>query len=170
VTANLTNIKQFASAADDYTIDRFFTDENGHTPTDEHLDQILVFRDNDASRFIWNYEHQVTGFTVTPKFFKSISTFLWNNADISRVKKNLYNLKIPFSSWVFIAEQPQLGFMLTWKMVIKYCSGLFSDDYQQVWDKTLNWKLEFNHGQFLFGKDLVVSYDQNINYLEQNPD
>ena len=153
------NIKDFSIPLDADTIQRFFTDEEELTPTDEHKDQILMFS-GDASKFLWNFEHNVLGIEANSKFYKTIATYDSNGKSISEIKKYLFNLGIPFNNWIFIAEQPHLGFMMTWKMVIKYSAGLFFDDYQQVWDKTLNWKLEFNHGQFTFGKDLI--YNSNI--------
>jgi hypothetical protein len=73
----------------------------------------------------------------------------------------LYNLGIPFGQKVFISQNPDIGFVLTWKMVIKYSHRLFWANDQTVWDKTMNWKLEFHHdGEFTFGKDLI--YDGQI--------
>ena len=52
--------------------------------------------------------------------------------------------------------QPNFGFLLTWKMVIKYSHNLFSGCDQSVWDKTLNWRLEYHHdGLFTYGKDYI---------------
>ena len=45
-------------------------------------------------------------------------------------------------------------------MIIKYCNGIFWDNYQQIFDKTFNWKLEFNHGIFTFGKDLIYKSNE----------
>lgn len=57
--------------------------------------------------------------------------------------------------------QPDTAFVLTWKMVIKYAHRLFWGCDLTVWDKTLNWKLEFHHdGEFTFGKDLI--YDGQL--------
>ena len=156
---DLNNIVQFAVPLDSGLIVDFFTDENGSTPSAEHSDQILVFK-NEASKFLWDFEHKSTGLEVKRKFFKTITYYNSNSKSTAEIKKYLYNLEIPFSNWVFIAEQPHLGFMLTWKMVIKYCAGIFWDDYQQIWDKTLNWKLEYNHGQFAFGKNLIYHSDE----------
>jgi hypothetical protein len=79
----------------------------------------------------------------------------------SRQSKSIYNLGIPFSQKVYIAQQPDTAFVLTWKMVIKYSHRLFWANDQTVWDKTLNWKLEFHHdGEFTFGKDLI--YDGQL--------
>jgi hypothetical protein len=155
---NFENIKQFLLPVDNDSIDRFFTDENELTPTPEHKDQIFMFK-NEASQLLWDYEHKMLGIEANPKFYKTITTFDSKRFSISDIKKYLFNLEIPFRNWVFFAEQPDLGFMLTWKMIIKYCSGIFWDDYQQIWDKTLNWKLEYNHGIFTFGKDLIYNSD-----------
>jgi hypothetical protein len=164
---DLDNISKFSSALDSNTIDRFFIDANGTTPTKEHQDQIFVFKD-EASKFLWDFEHKIARLEASSKFYKTITSFNSNGISVSEMKKYLYNLGIPFDNWIFISEQPHLGFMLTWKMVIKYCSGLFSNDYQQVWDKTLNWKLEYNHGQFTFGKDLIFNSDNEAAKISQS--
>jgi hypothetical protein len=153
---SLENIKDFGEPIDFDSIQRFFIDENGSSPTLEHNDQILMFK-NEASKFLWDFEHKLV-MEARPKFYKNVSSFNSNNLTVSEIKKYLYNLSIPFSSWVFIAEQPSLGFMMTWKMIIKYNIGIFGDDdYQQIWDKTLNWKLEYNHGIFTYGVDLIYN-------------
>lgn len=155
----LENIKLFSLPLDNENIQQFFTDENEITPSDEHKDQIFMFKD-EASKFLWDYEHKILRLEAKPKYYKTITTFDANQKTISEIKKYLFTLEIPFRNWVFFAEQPHLGFMLTWKMIIKYCSGIFWDDYQQIWDKTLNWKLEYNHGVFTFGKDLIYNSDK----------
>lgn len=153
---SLDNIKDFAVPLDLSIIGQFFTDEDNLIPTDEHKDQIFLFK-KDASRFLWDFEHKVLGIEANPEFYKTVSTYDSNNKERAEIKKYLYNLEIPFKNWVFIAEQPYLGFLLTWKMVVKYSSGIFNED-QTVWDKTLNWKLEYHHdGIFTFGKDLIYS-------------
>ncbi len=163
----LDNIIQFSSPLDSNTINQFFVDADGMTPTKEHQGQIFVFKD-EASKFLWDFEHKIARLEASPQFYKTITSFNSSGISVSDMKKYLYNLSIPFGNFVFISEQPHLGFMLTWKMVIKYCSGLFFDDYQQVWDKTLNWKLEYNHGQFTFGKDLIFNSDKEADKVFQS--
>ena len=113
----------------------------------------MLFRGGD-------FEHKI-GIKCSPKFYNNITTFISDKTTPREIKKFLYNLGIPFSQKVFISVQPYCGFSLTWKMVIKYSNSLFND-YQQVWDKTLNWKLECNdYGEFIFGKGLVYnSFDE----------
>jgi hypothetical protein len=156
---DLENIKDYSVPLSKENIEQFFTDENELTPTNEHKDQIFML-EGDASKFLWDFEHKVLGLQAKPKFYRTITTFDTSGKSIPEIKKYLYNLEIPFSDWVFFAEQPFLGFMVTWKMIIKYCSGIFWDDYQQIWDKTLNWKLEYNHGIFTFGKDLIYKSNE----------
>lgn len=151
---DLENITSLSVPLTSAIINEFFTDDNNLTPTEEHKDQILMFHDL-ASKYLWDFEHKAVRVEAKTKFYKTVTTFNSNGKSTSEIKKYLYNLEIPFSNWVFFAEQPHLGFMLTWKMVIKYCNGIFFDDYQQIWDKTLNWKLEYNHGQFTFAKDII---------------
>ena len=158
---DLKNIKNYSLPLCDLEIQRFFTDENEQTPSIVHKDQIFMFKNN-ASKFLWDLEHNVLGFEATSKFYKHVSQFDSNDKSISEIKKYLYNLEIPFSNYVFFAEQPHLGFMLTWKMTIKYCKGIFWTDDQQIWDKTFNWKLEYNHGIFTFGRDLIYKSNEEI--------
>ena len=150
------NLSKYSINLDRDLIDRYFTDENGVTPNQAHRDQIFVLN-GEASKYLWDFEHRIVGVEINTKFYKNILTYNVVGATDSEIKRYLYKLGIQFKQWVFIAEQPTCGFMLTWKMVIKYWSGLFFDDYQQVWDKSLNWKLVYNHGVFTFGEDLIFN-------------
>jgi hypothetical protein len=86
--------------------------------------------------------------------------------DQSTIRKYLFDLGIPFSQKVLIAQQPQTGFILTWKMAIKYSHNLFRQD-QVVHDRTNNWMLEYHHdGVFTFGSDLI--YDGEAETLRSN--
>jgi hypothetical protein len=116
----LDNIEQFSVSLDDYIAKWIFTDEIGELASDEHKDQIFPLTEQ-AAKFLWDFDLQL-GIHCTEKYFKTITTFDSSSADQTTIKKYLYNLGIPFSQKVFIAMQPHLGFVLTWKMVIKYFS------------------------------------------------
>src|SRR5688572_16600528 len=94
--------------------------------------------------------------SCSTKYFKTISTFDASTKDQKTIKAYLFDLGIPFSQKVLIAMQPDTGFVLTWKMVIKYSHNLFFAHDQIVWDRSNNWMLEFHHdGLYTFGRDLI---------------
>jgi hypothetical protein len=145
---SLENIEEFNVPLDDYIANWIFTDESEQRASIEHEDQIFPLT-KEASNFLWNYE------------MKLGSEF----SDQKTIKKYLFKLGIPFDKKVYIAQQPDTAFVLTWKMVIKYSHNLFFANDQTVWNKTLNWKLEFHHdGEFTFGKDLI--YDGQIEMIK----
>ena len=150
----LENLEQFSVPLEDYIAKWIFTDENDKLASEEHKDQIFPLTEA-AAKFLWNFDMQL-GIDCTEKYFKTITTFDSGSADQATIKKYLYNLGIPFSQKVFIAMQPHLGFVLTWKMVIKYSHNLFFAYDQIVRDKTLNWALQFHHDDmFTFCKDNI---------------
>jgi len=150
----LDNIEQFSVPLEDYVAKWIFSDENEELASTEHKDQIFPLTEN-AAKFLWDFDMQL-GIDCTEKYFKTITTFDSSTADQQTIKKYLYNLGIPFSQKVYISMQPHLGFVLTWKMVIKYSHNLFFGYDQVVRDRTLNWELQFNHDDlFTFGKGLI---------------
>lgn len=137
----------------DYIRNWLFKDENGNLPSDEFRDQILILQP-EAAKYLWDYELN-TGIVNTEKYFNSISIFDSSASSKSDIKKYLFELGIPFERIVYIPEQPHTGYILTWKMLIKYAHQLFFLNDQAVWDKSLNWRLEYHHdGEFSFGKNL----------------
>jgi hypothetical protein len=157
----LENIEQFSVPLEEYGPRWLFTDEERQLASTEHQDQIFPLKE-EAAQFLWNYEH-LLGLESSDRFFKTVSVFNSELADQQTISKYLYNLGIAFDHKVFIADQPKTGFVLTWKMVIKYAHRLFWAKDQIVWDKTLNWRLEFHHdGEFRFGKDLIYDGQQEV--------
>ncbi|MDR3678431.1 MAG: DUF2947 family protein [Flavipsychrobacter sp.] len=151
---SLENIEEFKIPLDDYISKWIFTDENEQLASKEHQDQIFPLT-KEAANFLWDHEVKI-GIICSEKFFKNISAFDGGSSGQQTIKKYLYNLGIPFSQKVFIAQQPDTAFVLTWKMVIKYSHNLFFAHDQIVWDRTLNWQLEFHHdGLFTFGRDFI---------------
>jgi len=152
---SLENIEQFSVPMEDYISNWIFTDENENPASNEHKDQIFPLN-KEAAKYLWDYDMNL-GIDCSEKFFKTISTFDSSTKDRLAIKKYLYNLGIPFDQRVFIAMQPDTGFILTWKMVIKYSHNLFFAYDQVVRDNSLNWELDFHHnGLFTFGKDRIV--------------
>lgn len=160
----LENIEQFSVPLNDYNNQWIFTNENDELASDEHKDQIFPLTEQ-AAKFLWDFDMQL-GVECTEKYFKKITTFDSSSADQTTIRKYLYNLGIPFSRKVFIAMQPHIGFVLTWKMVIKYSHNLFFAYDQVIRDRTLNWALEFHHDDiFTFGKDYI--FDAHLE-MQQN--
>jgi hypothetical protein len=156
---SLDNIEEFKVPLDNYISKWIFTDENDQLASIEHQDQIFPLT-KEAANFLWDYEMKL-GIQSSDKYYKKVTTFNSEFSDQQTIKKYLYNLGIPFDQKTFIAQQPDTAFVLTWKMIIKYSHNLFFGHDQAVWDKTLNWKLEFHHdGEFTFGKDLI--YDEQL--------
>lgn len=153
---SLDNIEEFSVPLGSYKSNWIFKDENGELASVEHQDQIFPLN-KEAAKFLWDFESKVR-IVCSKKYYKRIVTFDSSATDQPTIKKYLFNLGIPFSNKVFIAMHPEIGFVLTWKMVIKYSRILFWANDQTVWDRTLNWKLEFHHdGEFCFGKGLIFN-------------
>ena len=95
-----------------------FRGENDKLAPVQHQDQIK-FLDNEASKFLWDFE-MTLNIDCTKKSFNQIEKFDTAYKTEKEIKKDLYNLGIPFKQIVFIAIQPGFGLQLTWKMVIKY--------------------------------------------------
>lgn len=153
---DLENIEQSSISLKEFDRKWLFTDEDGNLASKEHQDQIFILT-KEASIFLWDVESEY-GILSSEKYFKNISNFDSSFSDNKEIKKYLYNLGVPFDHKVFISMQPTSGFVLTWKMVIKYSHRIFWANDQTVWDKTLNWKLEFHHdGEFTFGKDYIFN-------------
>jgi hypothetical protein len=101
--------------------------------------------------------------------YKNTSEFYSGTSSDQEVKKWLYNLGIPFSQKVFWIDQPQTGFVLTWKMIIKYSEDLFFGSDAVIWDKTLNWCLNYHHDDmFHFGKDRLDNADLRSKEIQRN--
>ncbi len=163
----LDNLEQFSVPLEDYIAKWVFTDENEELASTEHKDQIFPLIEN-AAKYLWNYDQQL-GIDCTEKYFKTVTTFDSRVADQEAIKKYLYNLGIPFSQKVYISIQPQFGFVLTWKMVIKYAHNLFSAYDLIVRDRTLNWALQFHHDDlFTFGKDLIFDSQMEMHVNNEN--
>jgi len=161
---NLENILQFTIPFCDYKGNWIFRDENDELASKEHQDQILILN-KEASNYLWDFEMGLN-IDCSEKYFNQISRFDCGFKNVNQIKKYLYNLGIPFGQHVFISMQPDFGFLLTWKMVIKYSHNLFNCYDQSVWDKTLNWRLEYHHDElFTFGKDYI--YDAQSEMIKR---
>ena len=128
-----------------------FEDEEGNPAPVTHQDQIFLL-DKEGARFLWDFE-MMSEIVCTEEYFKTVSIFDSSTSDQQVIKKYLFNLGISFNQRVFISVQPDTGFVLTWKMVVKYAHNLFFGHDLYVYDQTFNWLLEFNHNDyFKFGR------------------
>ena len=142
-----------------------FTDENNNL-SPEHNDQIFQLSD-DAAKFLWEFEI-LSSIESTNMYFNKIEVYNCTKDNPKTIKKFLYNLGIPFDQKVFMAIQPTLGFILTWKMVIKYAQNIFFGQDIILRDNTFNWMLEFNHDEiFTFCKDFIYDREKEILKAEQ---
>lgn len=140
----------------DHISNWFFIDMNGQPASPEHQDQIWALTP-EAAKFLWDYESSIR-FLCSDKYFREISVWNGGLATYQEIKKYLFNLGIPFSQRVFLAIQPDCGFVVTWKMVIKYAHTIFWANDMSVFDRTSNWRLEFHHdGEFTFGKGFIYN-------------
>lgn len=137
-----------------------FEIEEGIPTSKEHKDQIFALNIK-AAKYLWDYE----GKTRIGKFYPNIGEYFKDviqYQDLERnekeLKKWLFNLGIPFKSKVFLSIQPDSGFILTWKMVIKYCSNLFLGYDLILFDKSVNWGLFYHHDEFYhFGRNRIYN-------------
>lgn len=161
-TPSFENIKQFTRTDD---VRPFWMAER--PMTEEWKDQVF-FLNNEGTRFIDDYfeaskmvDNYYEG--VSPLYFKTIDTILVGD-DSQALKKWLYHRQIPFDRYVFLTGDIQnlshyAAFMMTWKMVLKYCEDLFFGHDFYMFDQTLNWCIDYHHESVLrFGTDKI--YDK----------
>jgi hypothetical protein len=168
----LDNVGAFRIPFESHPLKWKFEDE-GEQISDEFKDQIIPL-DTKAAKFLWDFESTQRQLGNIPKMalhYKKNLEFSTNVSDKQEVKKWLYNLGIPFNQKVFWIDQPQSGFILTWKMVIKFSDELFFASDAVIWDRTLNWCLNYDHNDvFYFGKDRIDNSDIRSNEIKQNND
>jgi len=134
--------------------------EEAENIVDEHKDQIH-FLNTEGTKFIKDYFESSgmnKGFPEFPfkNHFKKIEDFKIFEGCNEKLKKWLFDREIPFSKYVFIeSDQSGQSVMLTWKMVIKYCEGIFFAEDLVIFDSSLNWGLFYYHeGEIYFGTEI----------------
>lgn len=140
-----------------------FECDEGMLPPQEHLDQIYPLN-HEAANYLWNFESLIRIHKFYPevtRYFNEVIEFENIDRNEKKLKKWLFTTGIPFKTKVCLTFRPDLGFVLTWKMVIKYCSKLFFAHDLVIFDNTLNWGLYYHHDEkFHFGKNRI--YNSNI--------
>lgn len=153
---------------DNHIMKWMFENEDGSI-SEESKDQIWGISP-EMSKTLWDYETQVRIFNDYPKlnkFFKTVETFDASIKTDKEIKKWLHNREIKYSTKVFDIYQPNTGFLLTWKMVIKHYKVLYSSD-ATFWDSTLNWGLMCHHdGLFTFGKNRIYDNTEEQQLLSK---
>ncbi len=171
----LENIHIFSIPLEEHPLKEKFTEDNNRISA-EFEDQIIALTP-EASKYLWNFEstqRYLNSISAIGKYFNESSELSFGENDSQKVKKWLYERGIPFDQKVFWVTQPEWGFILTWKMVIKFSEELFFANDEMIWDKTLNWVLIFDHNDvFYFGKnrnfnaekhsDEIIESDNNFN-------
>lgn len=155
---SLDEIDHHLISIDNHVMRWMFEDENGKI-SEESKDQIWGISP-EMSKVLWDFERQTRIFSDYPKltkFFKDVESFDASNKSDQEIKKWLHNRGIKYSTKVFDIHQPDTGFLLTWKMIIKHYEILYSSD-ATFWDKTLNWGLACHHdGLFTFGINRIYN-------------
>jgi hypothetical protein len=160
----LNEIDQHLISIDNHIMRWMFEDENGEI-SEESKDQIWGIS-AEMSKVLWDFVTQTKIFNDYPnltKFFKNVETFDISTKSDKEIRKWLHNRGIKYSTKVFNIHQPDTGFLLTWKMVIKHYEIMYSGD-AAFWDRTLNWGLVCHHdGLFTFGINRI--FDNTEEYL-----
>ncbi|SNR14723.1 conserved protein of unknown function [Tenacibaculum jejuense] len=159
----LENVHTFSIPLSEHPLKWKFEDSNNKLSA-EFQDQIIALT-SDASQFLWNFENTqryLNSISGIKKYFNKQDELSFSENDNQKVKKWLYEKEIPFDQKVFWVTQPDCGFILTWKMVIKFSDDIFFSSDELIWDKTLNWCLIFNHNDvFYFGKNRNFNADKH---------
>lgn len=139
----LDNLDQFSVDFDSSPISWWFRDNKGSSLPTIHKSQIEIL-ENAAARYLWDFEMYVNDkplrdVTKLELFFRKVKHH--EPSDDKPLKKWLYETGIPFQQNVYMSLQPDTGFVLTWKMLIRYSANIFFGQEFSVWDKSLNWLL-----------------------------
>lgn len=153
----LENLEGFSVPIETHPLKWMFEDDNGFLP-EEHKDQIIPLNPN-AAKFLWDFEgtqRQLGNIAKMEQYYKKTKELKSGRLTAQEVKKWLFNLGIPFGQKVFWSHQPEWGFVLTWKIIVKYSDEIFVGNDVVIWDRSLNWCLIHHHDDaFHFGSDRV---------------
>lgn len=142
-----------------------------------HQHQIL-FLDQTATKYLWSFTgpsaNLFTGGEWDPfakNNFKKVEEchHLGNYSESNRLlKKWLYQRGISFDTWIFVLfEMYDQAVLMTWKMLIKYCSDIFFFEDVVAFDRTLNWAMFYFHeNQLFFGRDNQYDPTENEQMMQ----
>jgi hypothetical protein len=152
----LENLESYAVPLSEHPLKWVFEKEKDVAPSIEFQDQLIPLHE-DAAMFLWRFR-MTQSMSVDEKIFQQTTSYSIDEKSSEEVKKWLFDCGIPFDQKVFWATQPKSAFVMTWKMVIKFWEDLFFGSDELIWDKTLNWALEYNHNDFFrFGKNRIFN-------------
>jgi hypothetical protein len=138
--------------------------------SNEYKDQIVALNPK-ASSFLREFKNSQKYLSSTiniAKYFNEVTYFSKTNTTNQNVKKWLYEKGIPFNQRVFCFIENNWGFLLTWKMLIKFSDSLFGGSEVYSWDKTSNWCLIYDHEDvFCFGKNLNYNSEKHSQELKK---
>lgn len=162
------NIKEYATDFPEVW-SFLWSPEEAAEVSEEHRDQIY-FLNSDAKEFLDSYigsSKMLRGTAWKPfneNYFQKVEEFEVTDNCENSLKKWLYSKPIPFDKFVYIDnDRSGQAVTMTWKMVIKYCEGLFFADDLVIFDETLNWGLYYFHEDVIyFGTDKI--YDKELEY------
>jgi len=151
----LENVHTFSVPLPEHPLSWKFEDEDKQL-SDEFKDQIIPLT-SEASNFLWEFEgtqRYLRSVAALKEYFNEHNDLSFGEDNTQKTKKWLYARGIPFDQRVFWLHQPDAGFVLTWKMIIKFSEELFFSSDEVIWDRTLNWALIYDHNETLhFGQN-----------------
>ena len=150
-----------------------FTDSKYSLLRPIHIEQIVPLAPLGARR-LWQIIAQSrlhSEFPFMSGFFQHIEKMAiedshGNEMEDRRVRKRLYQQRIPFQTQIYLIWQPDWAVRTTWKMLVKYWTDFYhpiSDDLT-VFDGTFQWACLFWHEQeIFFGTKYATKHDRHSN-------
>jgi len=165
----LENVHTFSVPLSAHPLKWVFEDEH-KTLSPEFEDQIIPLT-AEASKFLWEFENTqkyLGHISENKKYFKEQESFKLGKNENQKLKKWLYERGIPFDKKVFWIRQPDSGFVLTWKMLIKFSEKIFFCCDEIIWDKTLNCCLIYEHNDvFCFQKNRIYNAEKHSEEIKE---
>jgi hypothetical protein len=118
----------------------------------------IIQLDKTASAFLWNY--QSLSFPMSHGLedtFATVQTWDRRVSTVDESRKWLQQLSVPLENQVFVLIHPNLAFIISWNMVIKYYRSVLNLNRQLIWDRSLNWCLYYYED----GENVQWSFFQN---------
>jgi hypothetical protein len=159
---SLDTLEKYTQPFRDCIYSHFIIGQERVAPSAEHLDQIWCLNKSGA-KFLWEFDmnvnHKVLAhYPDVARYFKSIAEFRLGEGGL---KKWLFDCAVPFDQKVYLAVQPDMGFILTWKMVIKYSENIFFAHDLGIWDRSMDWILTYHHDElWQFGRHRLSSSNE----------
>lgn len=126
--------------------------------TNEIKDQIYLL-EAEASQYLWDFgktQRYLQNKEIDVRHFKHIEEYNCMFSSQKEIKKWLYQRGIPFQRKIFWIPYPKEGYILTWKMLIKYNESIFLVSDELFYDRSLNWILIYDHdGKLNYGRDRI---------------